>query len=96
MVSIKKLNKSRLKDSLQHSKSMFLEGWVDEWMDVKAILRIFTAIKKAEKVCSWKDGWKDGWMDVISVLRIAYSNQKYVQGQTINRRIKRYTSGLNV
>jgi hypothetical protein len=26
----------------------------------------------------WMDGWVDGWMGVKTVLRIAYSNQKYI------------------
>jgi hypothetical protein len=26
----------------------------------------------------WVDGWIDGWMGVKAVLRIAYSNQKFV------------------
>ena len=26
----------------------------------------------------WTNGWMDKWMDVKAVLRIAYTNQKYV------------------
>ena len=29
----------------------------------------------------WMDGWVDGWMDGKAGLRIAYSNQKYVEKQ---------------
>jgi hypothetical protein len=27
----------------------------------------------------WVDGWVDGWVGVKAVLRIAYSNQKWVK-----------------
>ncbi len=29
-------------------------------------------------VPGWMDGWVDGWMEVKAILRIAYSNQKFV------------------
>jgi hypothetical protein len=35
--------------------------------------------------CSWVGGWMGGWMEVKAVLRIAYSNQKYVTTFMINR-----------
>ena len=31
----------------------------------------------------WMDGWMGGWMDVKAGLRIAYSNQKVSEIQTV-------------
>ena len=40
----------------------------------------------------WMGGWMDGWMDVKAVLRIAYSNKKYLHIKQsklkINKKIK--------
>ena len=39
-------------------------------------------MKNFENLGRWmggrKDGWKDGWMEAKAGLRIAYSNQKYL------------------
>jgi hypothetical protein len=31
----------------------------------------------------WVDGWVDGWVGVKAVLRIAYSNQKFIAVQKL-------------
>ena len=54
--------KSHFKDCLQQLKSGVMDGWMDKWMGCEKCI----------------PGWMGGWMKVKAVLRIAFSNQKYL------------------
>ena len=41
-------------------------------------------------VDGWMDGWMDGWVGVKAGLRIAYSNQKFLQQKYALRLITHY------